>query len=180
MKKLALLATALLLAVGGCGNIPPRSVTSTTAGGNWEAQLTGGTGQASLLNFVVSFTVTNTGPLDITGFAFLNSGACFATGLNAATETGKATLNTVSSGFVTGSLDLTITSNNPPGNVLTLTTLDGGLTGNSNGTTSTTGTLSNGVAIGTWQITGGKGDSSCDNQGGTFIMCQDKTTCSPP
>ena len=64
MKKLAFLVVlALELAVGGCGTSPPiPTPTTTTTNGNWEAQLTGGTEQASQLNFVTAFSLTITRP----------------------------------------------------------------------------------------------------------------------
>jgi len=56
MKKFALMAVlALEMAVCGCGNSTPQNTTNTEAKGNWEAQLTGGTDQAALLNFVTAF-----------------------------------------------------------------------------------------------------------------------------
>ena len=154
----------------------PSTTTNSQATGNWEAQLTGGTDQASLLNFVTSFTVTNSGPLNITGFGFFNQGACFATGANAQTESGSATFTTTSTNTVTGTLDLTITSTTT-GSVLKLS---GNLTGTSNGTTTTTGTLSKGVVVGNWTITNSS-NASCNNQNpnNPFIMCQDKATCTP-
>lgn len=176
MKKFALVALlAVELAVCGCGTSgAPSTITNTQATGNWEAQLTGGTEQASLLNFVTTFTVTNSGPLDIIGFGFFNSGACFSTGANAETENGSASFTTSSTNSVTGTLDLTITSANT-GASLALT---GDLTGTSNGTTTTTGKLSNGVVVGTWSLT--PGNSACTGTAsGTFIMCQDKATCTP-
>lgn len=175
MKKLAsLLLLALELAVCGCGSSNNSSTTtSTSTSGNWEVQLIGGTAEASKLNFVTSFTVTNSGPLDITGFSFINAGACFATGTNTSTESGSATLDTSSTSAVTGTLNFAVTSITPAGNTLSLT---GNLTGTSNGTTTTTGTLSNGVVSGTWTLTGGAGDPSCVGTG-TFVMCQDKNTC---
>ena len=174
MKKLAILMLlALELTVCSCGTSSPSTVVNTSTSGNWEVQLTGGTAEASKLNFVASFSVTNSGPLDITGFSFFNAGACFANGLNASTETGSATLVTGSTNQVTGTLSFTVTSITPAGNTLALT---GNLTGTSNGTTTTTGTLSNGVVSGTWQLTGGAGNSSCAGQG-TFVMCQGTTTC---
>lgn len=178
MKKLALLALlALELIVSGCGNSSPSTTTSTQATGNWEAQLSGGTDQAALLNFVTTFSVTNTGPLDITGFGFYNSGVCFATGANAETETGTASFTTSSTNQVTGTLDLTITSATNS-NVLKLT---GTLTGTSNGTTTTTGKLSNGVVVGNWtlQTTDPNCTGAPGGNGGTFLMCQDKNTCTP-
>jgi hypothetical protein len=179
MKKLAILvALALELAVCGCGASKNTSTeTNTSTAGNWEAQLQGGTQQASLLNFVVAFSVTNSGPLDITGFSFFNGGACFTNGVNQSTETGNASFTTASNGNVTGTLNLTVNSVNPAGNVLSLT---GNLTGTSSATTGVAGTLSNGVVVGTWSLTGGQGDPSCAVPQGTFIMCQGKNTCTAP
>jgi hypothetical protein len=182
MKKLAFLTLlALALAVSGCGTGPAPNVVGTSASGFWEAQLIGGTGEASKLGFVTAFNVVNIGQLDITSFSFFNAGACFANGINGSTEAGTASFTTnVGTGQVTGSLTYTVTSVIPAGNVLTLTTPNGGLTGTSNGTTTTTGTLSNGIAVGTWTLTGGQGDPSCVVKQGTFIMCQGKNTCTPP
>jgi len=175
------LATFVLVALGivlcACSNTPNTStINNTTTNGNWEARLIGGTEQASLLNFVVTFSVTNNGPLDITGFGFINNQACFATGLNAENENGNAAFTTDNSGQVTGTLSLNVTSINPAGNSLSL---NGTLTGTSNGTTTTTGTLSNGVVVGNWTLTGGAGDSSCTGSG-SFVMCQGNSTCTAP
>jgi hypothetical protein len=183
MKKVAILMLlALEVAVGGCGTSPNTNpTTSTAATGFWEAQLIGGTGEASKLNFVTQFNVTNTGPLSIKGFSFFNSGKCFANGVNGSTEAGTASLTTsTGTGQVTGALTYTVTSVLPAGNVLTLTTYQNGLTGTSNGTTTTTGTLSNGVAVGTWTLTGGQGDPSCAVSQGTFVMCQGSNSCIAP
>ncbi len=173
MKKLLLLVLALELVVCGCGGKNTTTTASTSTSGNWEAQLTGGTEQASLVNFVVAFSVTNSGPLDITGFSFINDGACFATGVNSESETGSASFTTASTGAVTGTLNLAVTGLNPAGNVLTLT---GALTGTSNGTTTTTGTLTNGVVVGTWMLSGGAGDPSCTGSG-SFVMCENASAC---
>jgi hypothetical protein len=182
MKTFALVAAlALELAVCGCGATNNTStVTNTQATGNWEGQLTGGTEQASLLNFVTTFTVTNNGPLSITGFAFFNAGACFANGTNAESVTGNASFTTSSTNTVNGTLFLTITSNTN-GSVLTIgtATAPGRLTGTSNGTTTTTGTLSNGVVVGQWSLSPGSGTTGCNAGQGTFVMCQATTTCSP-
>jgi len=176
MKRLAILIVlALELAVGGCGSSKNTSTeTNTSTTGNWEAQLVGGTQQASLLNFTVDFSVTNSGPLDINGVSFFNQGACFGTTINSTTESGTANFTTASSGAVIGTLDLTVKSVTPAGNVLTLT---GTLIGTSSATSGTAGTLTNGVVTGTWTLTGGQGDSSCAGSG-TFVMCQGKNTCS--
>jgi hypothetical protein len=183
MKKLAFLVVlALELAVCGCGSNTIAPLTTNTAtSGNWEAQLTGGAAQASLLNFITAFSVTNGGPLDITGFHFFNVGKCFAIGAidtPASDETGTATLITGSANQVTGTLNFKVTSITPAGNTLTMS---GTLTGTSNGTPTTTGTLSNGVVVGTWTLTGGAGDASCAGAG-NFIMCQPQGTsggCTP-
>jgi hypothetical protein len=173
MKKLAILVVlALELAVCGCGTSSPSTVVNTTTSGNWEVQLTGGTAEASKLNFVAAFTVTNSGPLDVTGFSFINAGACFANGVDASTQSGTATLVASSTNAVTGTLTFTVTSRTSV-NSLALT---GNLTGTTNGTTTTTGTLSNGVVSGTWQLSGGVGDPSCTGTG-TFVMCQGAATC---
>lgn len=182
MKKVViLLVMALEFAVCGCSYNTPRTSPLTQTAGNWEAQLvTPAGGQASLLNFVVGMSVISGGGMDITGFAFFNQGACFSTGLTAQTETGNASFTTnVSTGLVTGDLTLTITSTTN-GSVLKLTTYPNGLTGTSNGTLTSTGTLSNGVAVGTWTLTPGSSATGCTAQTGTFIMCQGAATCTPP
>ncbi|HWY02267.1 MAG TPA: hypothetical protein VNX60_01265 [Candidatus Acidoferrum sp.] len=180
MKKLVLLmALALELAICGCGsNTIANPSTNTAASGNWEAQLTGGFDQSSLLNFVTAFRIFDTGPLDISNFNFFNAGKCFANGtidVPGSRETGTATLITGSADQVTGTFNFKVTSLSPPGNVLTMT---GNLTGTSNGTPQVTGTLSNGVVVGTWTLSGGAGDSSCAGSG-NFIMCQGTSTCTP-
>jgi hypothetical protein len=186
MKRLAfLIVLALELAVGGCGsNTIAPSTTNTAANGSWEAELTGGFGQASLLNFVTNFDVQDNGAsniqLAIRSFSFFNQGKCFAIGTTSApgsTETGTATLITGSANQVTGTLDFKVTSITPAGNTLSLT---GNLTGTSNGTPTTTGTLTNGVVVGTWMLSGGAGDPTCAGQTGNFVMCQGTNTCSIP
>jgi hypothetical protein len=184
MKKLAiLLAVALEIAACGCAtnNTNQTSTITTTAnGGFWQAQLTGGTGQASLLNFNVSFSVNTTGPIDVTGFSFFNDGACFSTTANSETISGNTTLSTANNGTVTGPFTMTVKSNTNSNSLQ----LKGILTGTSNGSTTTTGTLSNGVVIGNWTLT--STDASCNpNTGnnsnglsGNFVMCQGASTCS--
>jgi hypothetical protein len=174
MKKLAFLTLlALAVAISSCGNGTPTNTTTTQTSGNWLAQLTGGKGDASELNFVTAFSVSGANgtsePLDITGFGFINNGACFASGLDNEHLTGSATISTGSTGQVNGTMTYTVVSITPSGNTLSLT---GNLTGTSNGTTTTIGTLSNGIVQGTWTLMGGAGDASCGNQGGNFLMCQ--------
>ncbi len=185
MKKLAILMVlALELAVCGCGTTPPSPVTNTQTIGNWEAQMIGGTGAASKLNFVTAFNVTNGGPLSDVVVGFYNAGACFSTGENVQTGSGTASFTTnTSTDQVTGSLTFIVTSLTPQGNVLTLTSYQGGLTGTSNGTSSTTGTLSNGIVVGTWGLTGPCTDGATPPPSGTFTMCQtvgSTGVCPPP
>jgi len=186
MKQLAfLIVLALELAVCGCAsNTIANTTPATTTSGSWEAELTGGTDQASLLNFVTTFSLNNnntvtSGPLTITAFSFINTGKCFTIGTTSArgsTETGDATLVTSSADQVTGSLNFKVASVTPAGNTLTMS---GNLTGTSNGTVTTAGTLSSGVVVGTWTLSGGAGDPSCTG-GGTFIMCQGTNSCTVP
>lgn len=190
MKKLAILAVlALDFALCGCAVTPPKDSITTTTSGNWEAQLIGGTGATSQLNFVTSFNFTSfTGegsqPLSITGFGFFNSGPCFLLGEYQESEAGSADLNTSTTGQVTGTMIYTVTGNN--GNVLMLTTNNpahpGGVSGTSSGTTTSTGTLSDGVVWGTWTLTSPDSSSPCNSQnvGNTFIMCQGTNTCTIP
>jgi hypothetical protein len=173
LKILAILMLLVLeLAVCGCGTTSPSTEQNTTTSGSWEVQLTGGHGPASQLNFVTAFTLTDSGPLDITGFGFFNAGTCFTNGTDASTESGTATLSAASTSQVTGTLTFTVTSATT-GSVLSLT--NGQLTGTTNGTVGVTGTLSNGVVTGDWALQN-PGDATC-NGGGTFLMCQGTSTC---
>ena len=198
MKKFAaiLVLVALALFAYGCSNPPPNAITTNTSG-NWEAQLTGGTGAAADLNFVINFNVSfTTGqsaqPLSISGFSFINSGPCFLTGVTATDQGGSATITTLSTSQVTGSMSLTITSQatsgTQAGNTLTLTATPssgGGVSGTSSGTTATSGTLTEGVAWGVWNLSNTVTPSNTMCGGttpitGTFIMCQNSTTCTIP
>jgi hypothetical protein len=183
MKIVAILVLlAMALAVYGCGTGTPTTTVETTTNGNWEAQLTGGLGQASELNFVTQFTVTNVNgvaePLYITGFGFINAGQCFSNALNATTEIGAATITVLSSHQVQGTMTLTITSVTPSGNVLAL---DGtNVYGTASGAPGTIGTLSNGVVTGTWTLTGPCTNGANPAPSGDFIMCQGAATCTIP
>jgi hypothetical protein len=191
MNKLAVAALfALALAIYGCSttSIQNTNIITDVSSSAWEAQLSGGTPETTGLNFVTQFTVTNTTGentqlLDITGFNFINASACFSTLLGTEAETGSSTLNTDSTGEVTGSMQFTITSNGTSGtaagNTLTLTTgTNGGVSGTSSGSTTTTGTLSHGVVWGTWTLTN-TNNSGCTGTG-TFIMCQAASSCTIP
>ena len=189
MKKVAVLVLLVLgVLLCGCGT-PPNNNITTTAGGEWEASLTGGGVLGSQLGFVTGFNVTDTtgtpnASLSITSFGFFNAQSCFPNGLNVNSETGSATLITNSSGQVSGSMTYTISSTTSS-NVLTLTAASpsGGVSGTSNGTPTTTGTLSNGVVWGTWSLQ--SSDTSCIGTAaspitGNFIMCQGTATCTIP
>ena len=166
MKKLAILALlALEFAVAGCGKTATNAAENptTSINGTWAAILSGGDGQAGVLNFVTQFNVgTSGGTLDITSFSFLTSGPCF-TNVSNLTESGSASLNTSSTNEVTGTLNFTVSG----GSTLSLdgTTVTG---------TSNNGALSGGAVSGTWTLSGSTGCSGS----GTFILCQGKTTCS--
>ena len=180
MKKLAiLLVLALELAVGGCGTTPPNPVITTSINGLWEAKMLGGTGEASELGFTATLIPENSGPLNISTFAFFNQGTCFDNGLNEERVTGRADFTTnPGTDLVTGSLNLTVKSTTSD-NVLTLISPEGGLTGMSTGTITTTGTLTNGVAVGTWTLSNNSNNAACQGTG-NFIMCQGTATCSAP
>jgi hypothetical protein len=164
MRKLAILALiALEIAVCSCGTHTPNTTTTTSAGGNWQAVILGGIGQAGALDFVTTFSVgTGGGGLDITQFSFLTSGVCFATGES---ESGSATLVTDSSNAVTGTMTYTVTGIST-GSTLTLdgTTVTG---------TSNAGKLTGGVVTGTWSLT--SSTSGCTSGTGTFTLTQTST-----
>ncbi len=177
MKKLAIIALlGLGMWLSSCGSTTNTPVPKTGAGGIWEAQLIGGIGEASLLDFTTQFSVgTGGGGLDITSISFINtnSGSCF---LTVQGESGSAVLTTSASNQVTGTLSYTVSSATPSGNVLSLTASPptGQITG-----TSTNGALTGGVVTGTWSLSGGTG---CTGSG-SFTMCQEAVpnngTCSP-
>jgi hypothetical protein len=180
MKKLAVIA---LLGMGmwlsSCASGTNTPVVQTGAGGIWEAQLVGGLGEASLLDFTVQFSVgAGGGPLDITSIpAFLNNNqnSCFPA---VSGYSGSAVLATSASNQVTGSLSFTVSSGTSStvttASTLTLTAGPDstppteGVTGTSSGT-SDNSALSNGVVQGVWSLSGGTG---CTGSG-TFTMCQE-------
>jgi len=187
MKKLAFLALlALAMVVSSCGTRTPTTTVENTTGGYWEAGLTGGTGVFSQLNFVTQFSVTNvngqTQTFTPTSFSFINgqtqSGSCFP---STETEAGSATITVLSTNQVTGSLTYTVTG--AEGNVLTLSadsSNGGGVSGTANGTAGTIGTLSSGVAWGTWALSGPCTSNASQPPTGAFIMCQNTASCTIP
>jgi hypothetical protein len=187
MKKLAILCVvAIELAAGGCAIPPPTTQVNTTASGNWEAQLSGGTGQGALLNFVTTFQFANLGAVDITHLTFVNNNTCFQGG-----QTATATITnaqTLPNGQFSGTLTYKIISGIPAGNALTLI---GTITGTSSGTTGVIGTLTNGAVTGTpgplgsktadngWKLTGSSDCGGKKGMTGSFTMCQGSATCTP-
>ncbi|MGA2856095.1 MAG: hypothetical protein ABSE40_04460 [Candidatus Sulfotelmatobacter sp.] len=186
MKKVAILTLlALAAAVSSCGTRTPTTTVETTTSGNWEAQLVGGIGPASQLNFVTQFTLDNVNGVSEpfypagspTGFSFINLGPCF---VSTNPPTGTASLNTNSANQVTGSMTFTVTSATPPGNTLTLTTgTSGGVSGTASGTPGTVLVMTNGVVWGGWTLSTTNSSSGCTGIG-TFLMCQSATTCTVP
>jgi hypothetical protein len=182
MKKLALLAlVALEICVCACGNNAPTSIINTQSGNsNWEAQLHGGAGQDSLLDFVTQFPIgENGGTIVPYFFGFINQGACFPSGV---TASGSAVLTTNSSDQVTGTLTFTVTS------AESTLTLNGSVSGTSSGSTSSIGNMTNGVVQGTWYLTTTlPSTSGCNAVGSSsgsgnppFLMCQGAATCTVP
>ncbi len=182
MKKVAILTLlALAAAVLSCGTRTPTTTVETTTSGNWEAQLVGGIGPASQLNFVTQFTLTNVNGVSETftptGFSFINLGPCF---VSANSTTGTASLNTNSANQVTGSMTYTVASGTPAGNTLTLTTgTSGGISGTASGTQGTVLVMTNGVVWGGWTLSTTNSSSGCAGSG-TFLMCQGGPTCTVP
>jgi hypothetical protein len=177
MKKFAIVALLSLgLWLSSCASNTVVPAVTTGAGGNWEAQLLGGVGEASLLDFTTDFSVgAGDTTLDIhfpPSFFNQNSQSCFQT---IAAYNGSVVLTTSASNQVTGSMTYTITSDS--GNALTLTAGPGsdpptiGVTGISTGT-SDNGVLSNGAVFGVWTLTEGDGGTGCAGSG-TFTMCQE-------
>jgi hypothetical protein len=176
MKKLAFAALlALAIALCSCGSGTNTPVKTTGAGGIWEAQLYGGTGQAALLDFTSQFSVgasggtTSSGTLDITSFHFINSNSCFPVSISTTEgnsgESGSATLVTSASNQVTGSLTYNVAAGSDT--LLLTTTASSGLPGGQVTGMSVNSALQNGVVTGNWTVSG-----SCSGSG-TFVMCQE-------
>jgi hypothetical protein len=178
MKKLAIL---ILLSLGvaalACGHSNLANPTQTTTNGNWEARLIGGVGDASQLDFVTGFTVTNTNggtpePLSITSFGFINIQPCFVPPNEG--ESGTANLTTSSENQVSGNVTYIVESSNTSApSKLMLTSI--GVSGTTNGATYTT--LNNGIIWGDWTLS--SSNTNCTGQG-TFVMCQNAATCTVP
>jgi hypothetical protein len=165
MKEVAILLVLVVL-LNGCGTNAP--TVQSTAGGTWQAQLLGGTGNSSGFSFISQFTVGGAGVLSISSFQFLtqvtngqvpNTPVCFP--VNGGTVSGLMILTVNTNNSVTGPFTFVVQSN---GNTLTLT---GTVTG-----TATNGTTLVGSSVtGNWALTGG-GTGGCANAAGSFSMLQ--------
>lgn len=193
MKKLAFLALLTIAAViSSCGSNQIQELPTSSISGNWEAQLTGGTGPAAALSFITNFNlfVTNGSPtqnVNVNSFNFINANPCFPTqpGVKISTQL----TNNINLQKITGSLLLTIASNPATGggNVLHMSADPNATppTGELIATApANNGTVSNGGVNGMWWLVA---DSSIKNNpcpsAGTessplpFIMCQGATSC---
>ncbi|MGA8286760.1 MAG: hypothetical protein WB796_18560, partial [Candidatus Sulfotelmatobacter sp.] len=148
---LLLLMTTLML--GGCGSTP--TSVQTGAGGIWLAELTGGSGQASGLSFITDFTLNGNATLNILSFQFLNynpnnSANCFSS-INGPNVTGSIPLTLQSNDTVTGTITYTVSSGD---NTLTLTGLVNGTASQNGSGTNVTYTLTSATITGTWTLKG--------------------------
>jgi hypothetical protein len=147
MKQLAIVVLlALGLTVSGCGGGSSSTTATSTASGTWEAVLSGGSGEASALSFVTTFSVGSNNSLSVSNLTFLTVGTCFVSGSSAS---GTLSTSTNSNNVVTGNLSFTVQSGTPAGNTLTLT-----------------GTESGTSITGSWSLTGASGCTGT----GSFTM----------
>jgi hypothetical protein len=167
MKQVAiLLLLAMTLMVGGCGSTP--TSVQTGAGGIWLAELSGGTGEASGFSFITQFTLNGNATLNITSFQFLtvNGGSSDCFPINGGTVSGSIPLTLQSNDTVTGTITYTVTDG---GNTLTLTGNVVGTATESGGGTNATYTLTSATITGNWSL---KGSGNCSATGGSFSMTQ--------
>jgi hypothetical protein len=166
MKQGVILLLMMTLALGGCGSTP--TSVQTGAGGIWLAELSGGSGEASGLSFITQFTLNGNATLDIRSFQFLTSNGsnseCFP--INGGTVTGSIPLTVQSNDTVTGTITYTVKDN---GNTLALTGTVLGTASESGSGSSATYTLTSATIFGTWSLTGG---GSCNYPSGEFTMTQ--------
>ena len=147
---LLLLMTTLML--GGCGSTP--TSVQTGAGGIWLAELTGGSGQASGFSFITDFTLNGNATLNILSFQFLNynpnnSANCFSS-INGPNVTGSIPLTLQSNDTVTGTITYVVQSG---GNALTLNGIVNGTARENGSGTNATYTLTSATITGTWTLT---------------------------
>jgi hypothetical protein len=163
MKEVAILLL-LVLMLNGCGS--SANTVQAGAGGIWQAQLYGGSGQGSGFSFITQFTVNSDSSLNITSFQFLTQGTCF-TSVSPAIPTGSVVLIVQTNDTVTGTITYVVTAN---GNTLTL---KGTVTGTAIVTSNNSSTTLTGASMsGTWSTTG---SAACTSPGGSFTMNQSST-----
>jgi hypothetical protein len=179
MKAVAILVLVGAVMLNSCGG---NSATVQAASGTvWQAQLSGGSGAASGLSFITTFTINGNGSLTVpsSDFQFLNQGSCFpVTGDDASGSITDLQVNPTT-GEVTANFSFTVTG---AGNTLTLT---GPLTGTETGIvvgTTNTGTFSSASVLGTWTLTGSPTCSvtSTDETSFTMTLCTSATSCTTP
>jgi hypothetical protein len=159
MKEVAAMLLVALLLQGCSSNTTP---VQTSAGGTWQAKMLGGNGEASGFSFITQFTVQGDGALSITSFQFLthDNSSCFP----------------VTGGTVTGTMSLTVNSNDTVTGTLLFTVLSGENTLTLNGVVTGTAvnnvtTLSGASITGNWTLAG-DGTNGCGAAGGSFTMTQ--------
>jgi hypothetical protein len=142
MPVFLLCLTLVGITLVGCG---ANSANPANINGNWNATLID-TNNTTLFQFGTSLVVNGDGTLSIANFQFNSNEACFPQG---ETEAGSFTLSGNFNGQVSGKFGLTIQSESPANNTLTLS-----------------GTATGGTISGTWTLTGGTG---CTGNG-SFTM----------
>lgn len=152
MRNLVLFGLlALALTMVGCGS----GTTSTVkaADGIWESALIGPNVGLGVFNFITSFSVDNSGSMNVSYVSFLTTGPCFSiTG-----ETANGTFDVTTTGTSpTANFSLTVQSS-----ASSLT-----LTGTATGTTDASGNTTWSTITGDWTETG---DTVCTGSG-TFTM----------
>src|ERR1039458_9453298 len=167
MKAVAILLLVGAVMLNGCGG--NSATVQAASGAVWQAQLTGGSGAASGLSFITTFTINGNGSLSVSNFQFLNQGSCFPV-------TGEDPSGSISdlqvistTGQVTANFSFTVPGG---GNTLTLT---GPLTGTETGIvvgTTNTGTFSSASVLGTWTLTGaGTCNVTASDTSFTMTLC---------
>jgi hypothetical protein len=157
MKEVAILLLLVLL-LNGCGS--NTNSVQAGVGGTWQAQMSGGTGDASNPSFITQFTV-NGNTLSISTFQFLTLEPCFP--ISGGTVSGTVNVVVQTNDTVTGTITITVSSSS---NVLTVN-------GNVTGTAVNNATTLQGAAIsGNWSLVGSGTPSGCQTTGGSFTMNQ--------
>jgi PBP1b-binding outer membrane lipoprotein LpoB len=171
MKQVALLLLAALM-LNGCGSNPP--TVQSTAGGVWQAELLGGSGDDSGYSFITEFTLNSDSTLSVSSFQFITENSA---------DSGDKPCFPINGGTISGTIPLTVNSNDTVTGTITFVvrdtingstlTLDGTVTGTAIvGSQNSSATLTGATMSGNWTLTGGSG---CDGAGGSFTMAQPTT-----